>query len=142
MLTIQDITRAIAELERAAYRKGWDDAVAQIVSAVSQRSSTAAQVATSTRASLSASSTKIVGTGGVSNGPTTIDIMLDIIQEQPGLRGAEVIKATAARKPGSTLKAVDRTGRTALARLRKRGRIEQRDGRWYPRTSTAMEVQN
>ena len=61
-----------------------------------------------------------------------IDMVHQIVQEKPGLKGHQIVKAVVSRDPTISFKVADRTGRTSLARLRKRNKIIQRNRKWYP----------
>jgi hypothetical protein len=59
--------------------------------------------------------------------PKAADIVLEIIQQQPGIRGVNIIRAAA--DIGRPL--LERTTRTALYRMKREGRIRNLEGRWY-----------
>jgi hypothetical protein len=128
--SVEQIMRIIEKREKEAYQKGWNDAVANIVAAASQGMPAGtlhpAQAARRPRTRL------IENHSEHRAGTKAIDVILQIISERPGLRGIEVFKEAVARMPGSDLKTMDRTGRTALKRLRERGKITQRAKRWLP----------
>ena len=124
--TIQDITQAVRRLEQAAYERGWNDALASILDAA-KKGMPSQETAAPALPFEPATSHQTTG------GPRTIDVILDVVNQAPGLRGAEIFREVARRIPGSNPKVLDRTGRTALRRLRERGLVSQRaNKKWYP----------
>lgn len=61
-------------------------------------------------------------------GQTANQIVLDIIEARPGLRGVELVALT--EELGAPLK--ERTVRTALHRLKNQAKIFNHEERWYP----------
>ena len=119
--SFEEIMRAIEEREKAAYQKGWDDAITKIVAVASTTVSAPQMHVTTHEPQVE-----------VHHGPSVIETVFQIIKETPGLRGADVIRQLVVRN-GIDRKAADRTGRTSLSRLRSRGRIVQREQLWYPK---------
>lgn len=118
----EKIVTLFAEAEKAAYQKGWDDAVAKIVAAASGNTSLFYLAKPKPKASTSHSPYKV----------PIVDLVASIIRERPGLRGVDIVREVTLRDPSISFKVADRTGRTHLGRLRKRGQIEKRDGgRWH-----------
>jgi hypothetical protein len=125
----------LERLEREAYQKGWSDAVANILAAAKQPPM--GKPITSggnvrLRYSDEEEQEAAEAAARPPNGVSTIQVIRDIINAEPGLKGAEVFRKALPLIPGATMKTMDRTGRTALARLKSRGQIHQRDKKWYP----------
>lgn len=134
-----DILEEIKRLEREAFQRGWNEAVAKIMEAARQA---AKQNSAPTASEAQPVERRAAGLGSM---PTSyevpvIDVILGVITDRPGLRGAEVFREAVKRVPGSDFKRMDRTGRTALARLKDRGRIFQRGKKWYPKKETESEA--
>jgi hypothetical protein len=124
---LDDIARIIAQIERAAYQKGWNDALAHVVNVArnpmppDQQQSLPLHVANGKH------------DDGSSNGqPTMVETVNNIIVQQPGLRGADIVSALHKKMPDKQRKSIDRTARTAIMRLKKRHKIESISGKWYP----------
>ena len=116
------IKAILTEAEKAAYRRGWEDAFTRIL-ATAKAPTPPELILTSER------ETSARGRGQI------IQIVRDLVRASPGLRGTAIVDAVMQGNPGRDRKAIDRTTRTALRRLSKRpsGGIENRDGRWYPK---------
>jgi hypothetical protein len=118
-----EIERIIAQVERAAYQKGWNDALARVVNVArnpmppEQQQSLPLQTANADDAD-----TPI----------TMIQMVKETIADRPGLRGADIVSAVHQRMPDKERKSIDRTARTAIMRLKKRGQIEPIGGKWFP----------
>ena len=113
---------ASRQREEEIYQRGWKDAVAHIVATASQGGPIISKPTlrqTPRREPLTPERPIIL-------------VVEDIIREEPGLRGADIFRRVVQRVPGADFKTMDRTGRTALARLQKRGKIRNRNKRWYP----------
>ena len=125
MADIDSILKEIQQLEKEAYQRGRNDAAAEIFAAASQIVPVKDHPAASPPV-------------GKSNGRLKLDIPVievirRIIKKQPGLRGSDVFREAVAQIPDSNLETMERTGRTVLARLKKRGQIMQRSKKWYPK---------
>lgn len=121
--------RLIDEIKREEYERGWNDAVKSLVAAA--------------RKGIPAPDHRpnAVPTPPMQDdGTSVIDMVQSVIQDRPGLRGAQIVRFVVAKVPGSDRKAMDRTCRTALSRLKKRGRIEQRKKRWYLKKEAKKEA--
>lgn len=116
----------LRKAKEQAYAKGWADAVRRIVNTAMEDAGTAA-LKTVLPPTASRPEQQVTAPGR-----PTITVVYEIVSEHPGLRGFEIIKELLQRQPTMTAKVADRTGRTGLARLKERGKITQRDGRWYP----------
>jgi hypothetical protein len=121
MDAIAKIKAILDDAERVAYQRGWDDAVAHIVTAAKQVPSTGVQA----RLPFHEAKTP--------QGKPLIDVVKEMIKVSPGLRGTAIVDAILKDNPSRTRKSIDRTTRTALMRLKKRDAIESREGRWYPK---------
>jgi len=119
-----DIMRQIKQQIGEAYQRGWQDAVAAIA--------TAAQ-----NVDFAMPSTPIadilVEPADNEGSMSIIDVIYNLIKEQPGQRGVDIFRKAVTRVPGSNFVVMDRSGRTALSRLRVRGQIFQRSKKWYPK---------
>ena len=122
----KQILALIADMQREAYQKGWNDAVKKILAAAQQGTPLSSQPAPK-------------GPEPVAEKPSSpqydtpiIQMVYQIVQEKPGLKGHQVVKAIISRDPTISLKVADRTGRTSLSRLRKRNKIIQQNRKWYP----------
>ncbi len=113
--------RLVEALQKEAYRNGWNDAVASIVAAASKEPGAARPTPATTKRNVRPK-----------GGMPAIGVIFGIIKEKPGLRGIDIFKEAVRRIHGADLKTMDRTGRTALSRLRKRGMIRTREKKWYP----------
>lgn len=114
---------SIADLEKSlfhlgydyGFNAGWDAAVRRIASAGTQKPD---NLSPPSLVDLDASA---------KDDPPAREVVLRLIQENPGLRGMELVAAAA--RAGSPLN--ERTIRTALHRLRAAERIRNDDGKWY-----------
>ena len=133
------IIEEIGRLEKEAYQRGWNDAADNILAAARQGKSAVIRLGPDMPLAPISSKDE---TGGERVGPSTpvIDVICDVINDRPGLRGADIFREAVNRVPGSEFKKMDRTGRTALARLKNRGRIYQRSKKWYPKKETKNEA--
>ncbi len=122
--THNDIIALIEAREKVAYQKGWDDAFARMMAA--------ANVATVPVSDAGVRDHRRIPPRKPER--SIVQVILDIIKDQPGKRGADIFREAVNRVEGSDFKTMDRTGRTALARLKKRGKIRIRNKRWYPVT--------
>jgi len=139
---LSPITQMIAERERAAYQRGWDDAVAAMTAAVGA-SSTAVSTATSAKVARGGKRKKAARKAApekaspkkkarkhvlINKGPSKARaIVLETIQQNPGRTGTEI-----ALMVGATVN--KHTVRTQLRKLKKSGEIEQTAAlRWYAR---------
>jgi hypothetical protein len=124
-----EIARIIAEAERAAYQRGWSDAVTAMAAA-------AAQLRIPNIVS-DASRTNLPPRPGrpASN---VMKIVSDAIASNPGMTGVDVVKA--AQMVDGTIK--ERTVRTCLRRLRLAKAIWKRNGLWYPKAKEKTAVEH
>ena len=107
---------ALSELERtifamgydAGFAAGWDAALQRLTSLSSEKPEPRLPIAAVFNASAK-------------------DVVFRVIQQSPGLRGTEIVKATA--KAGTPLD--ERNVRTALHRLKGANRIKNVDNRWF-----------
>ena len=130
-MTIPTITQIVTQIEareKAAYEKGWQDAVANIVAAARQGVPATTKPIEKTR------------TEPLRPERPIVTVIEDIIKEHPGWRGADIFREAVNRVEGSEFKTMDRTGRTALMRLKKRGKIMKREQRWYPVKDIALQI--
>ena len=121
-----DILSGLERLEREAFKKGWDAAIAHVLSAAQQSAQPSLKLEPSAKAA---------ETSGQE--PSVIDLTLRAIQSGDGLPGHQVAKMVQLAFPTDRHKAVERTVRTALARLKSRGKIENRNGMWIARKDEA-----
>lgn len=61
------------------------------------------------------------------SGVRAADIVFDVIEANPGIRGVEIVNAT--HEVGTPV--IERTVRTALYRMKREGRIKNLEGRWF-----------
>lgn len=134
MTDTDSILKEIRRLEKEAYQRGWNDAVAKILAAASQ----GMPINEHTASAVPPSAGK--GNGPLKSEIPIIEMIHGIIKERPGLRGADVFREAVTRIPGSDFKTMDRSGRTALKRLKDRGRIMQRSKKWYPKKESEKNV--
>ena len=113
--------RLIDEIKRDEYQRGWNDAIRSILAAARKEMAPPGHRPDA----VPMPSTQ-------EDGASVIDMVQSVIQDKPGLRGAQIVRSVVAKVPGADRKAMDRTCRTALSRLKKRGKILQRGKRWYP----------
>jgi hypothetical protein len=127
-----EIARIIADAEQAAYERGWHEALLSVALAAKQMSNP--NIAS---APAKASPSPPSGRPGrpASN---TVQIVGDIITENPGMTGVDVVKA--AQAIDNTIK--ERTVRTALRRLRLAKIIWKRSGLWYPKAKEKAAAEN
>lgn len=108
----------IAEVERGAYQRGVEDTVRAIQQALAKLSTPA----TGKQLEVKGKSKDFVVRPNSNSA-----FVLDVIRIHPGQRGADLHRlVSASGRPVN-----ERTMRTALLRLNRRGVIEQREGRWY-----------
>jgi hypothetical protein len=108
----------VDDIQRQAYQRGWEDAVASILEAARSK------------AGVAALPSPVLGAPHQPSQPM-IDIVREIIRSHPGARGSQIVSEVQKVRPEQTRKSLDRTVRTALMRLKKRGAIESRSGVWY-----------
>ena len=132
MADANKILKEIQRLEKEAYQQGWHDAVAKILATASDGVPVNKRPASASRLPAVKSNLK--------PDIPIIEVIHGIIKERPGLRGVDVFREAVIRKPGSNLTTMDRTGRTALKRLKERGQIMQRSKRWYPKKGIENET--
>lgn len=121
LVEIKKIVDKIAEeRERDAYQRGWNDCRAQIVAAAQMPG-------------LYANQPQLPLPSGLYKAPERpiIDVVHDLIKTTPGLRGTAIVDAMMLGNPRKNRKSMDRTTRTALMRLKKRGAIVSDHGVWY-----------
>jgi hypothetical protein len=125
MSRTDEIKQILADATRQAYKQGWDDAMAALKKAATSNviTLTVEENAQEEPAfNLGPASEHIVRRRGRPNAST--EKVAKVIGGAPGMSGAQVV---------GTLPGIhERTIRTALRRLRLTGRIEQRNGGWYP----------
>ncbi len=109
----------IAEVERGAYQRGVEDTVRVIQQALAKLAPPASGKQPETKGKSKE--------GFVVRPNSNSAFVLEVIRVHPGLRGVDLhrLVATSGRPIN------ERTMRTALLRLNRRGVIEQREGRWY-----------
>ena len=120
MDTKERFMRLIDEIKREEYQRGWNDAVENLVAAA--------------RMGITAPDhppDAVPMPPTQEDGTSVIDMVQSVIQDKPGRRGVIILKEVANRM-GAEFKVIDRTGRTSLSRLKKRGKIVQRGNKWYP----------
>mgnify|MGYP003651102561 FL=1 len=130
-----DILRNLERLEQEAYKKGWDAAIAHVLSAAQksvQPSLDLIPPAASVLPAPPAVPSRVAG-----QEPSVIELTLSAIKAGNGLPGHVVAKLVQSAFPTSRHKAIERTVRTALARLKERGNIEIRDKKWFPKEGAA-----
>jgi hypothetical protein len=129
-----EISRIIEQAEQAAYKRGWDDAFAEIAKVAQSKAHDGA----SSQGVKPGVIAKIIArrTGRPSSNAMTI--VEDAIASAPGMKGVDVVKAAQAVEPG--LK--ERTIRTCLRRLRINKTIWKRSDRWYPKSREKSEAEN
>ncbi len=121
---VDEIKRIIAQVERDAYQKGWNAALEHVVNVArkpipqEQQQPLPFQV--------------INGKADINEPMTMIQMVTETIADHPGLRGVDIVAAVHKRMPGKERKSIDRTARTAIMRLKKRGKIEAIGGKWFP----------
>jgi hypothetical protein len=116
------IARLVQDAEEAAYKRGWEDALAAMrraTDAVAQHIIPAAF-----QAHVSAEPRR---TGRPAS--AAIGVVEDCINQSPGKKGVDVVKAAQLIDPSIP----ERTVRTALRRLKIQKKIWQRNGLWYPK---------
>jgi hypothetical protein len=129
-----EIARIIADAEQAAYRRGWNDAVAAMATAAEQLRDPNI-VPESAPASHDMAPMAARPGRPASN---AMKIVTDVIAAQPGMAGVDVVKA--AQLVDGTIK--ERTVRTCLRRLRLSKVIWKRTGLWYPKAKEKLAAEN
>jgi hypothetical protein len=119
------IASLIHDAEEAAYRRGWDDAVAAILKA-------AAPPASGFQTEVSAESRRATGRPA----SNAVKLVEASVNAMPGKKGVEVVKDV--QMVDASIP--ERTVRTALRRLKIHKRIWQRDGRWYPKAPRQRDL--
>lgn len=128
-----EIARIIAEAEKAAYLRGWNEAVAAM-SAAAEHFRTPDIVAGVADARPAPERNSSRGRPS-SNAMRVVE---DTITAMPGMAGVEVVRA--AQRIDPSLK--ERTVRTCLRRLRLSKVIWQRSGLWYPKAKEKTVAEN
>jgi hypothetical protein len=123
MSKIDKIVQLVQEIEREAYERGREAMASHIMAAAKTQLNGEQPANRAVVAALAA---------GPPSGPMA-DRVLRVIKATPGQPGYAVIKAISDASPGSDRKSLDRTCRTAFGRLKKRGLIETRAGKWFPK---------
>ncbi|MGD0418638.1 MAG: hypothetical protein ABSA68_03500 [Xanthobacteraceae bacterium] len=127
-----EIARIIADAEQAAYQRGWHEALLSVAIAAKQMANP--NIATApAKASLEPPPAR---PGRPAS--NTVKIVGDIITQNPGMAGVDVVKA--AQAIDNTIK--ERTVRTALRRLRLAKVIWKRSGLWYPKAKEKTAAEN
>lgn len=119
---VSKIRPVIEEIERAAYQRGVNDTLARIMAIAKPNGTAVMQQPLSFSASAPTASKRPM-----------IDVVRELIRTSPGLRGTAIVDAVSVGNPQKERKSIDRTTRTALMRLKKRGLIESRSGAWFPK---------
>jgi hypothetical protein len=120
LLEIKKIIDKIAdERERTAYQRGWSDCRAQVVAVTASMPGIALQP-------------QVPESYYRTPERPIIDVVHDLIKASPGLRGTAIVDAMMMGNPKKNRKSMDRTTRTALMRLKKRGAIFSDGGVWFP----------
>ncbi|HTC04212.1 MAG TPA: hypothetical protein VK749_12495 [Xanthobacteraceae bacterium] len=128
-----EIARIIADAEQAAYQRGWHEALLSVAIAAKQMCNP--NIATAP-AKASPPEPPVARPGRPSS--NTVKIVGDIIIENPGMSGVDVVKA--AQAIDSMIK--ERTVRTALRRMRLAKVIWKRSGLWYPKAKEKSAAEN
>lgn len=124
----------LTEMEQEAYARGWNDAIQGIKLAAE----TIRPTLTNGKISYDVAAPTFINGGGSDRSETAprprgrpataIAAILELIKQQPGLRGSEIVaKLAEAGNPVG-----DRTVRSALRRLKGQD-VWQRSYRWYPK---------
>lgn len=113
MKSTQEYLAFIKEVEDAAFKKGYQAAIENVLKAVGQSPSSV------TFAPISESSGKNPFKQG-----TDSAAVYEFVKNNMGLRGTEIIKRSGI---------AGKTVRTALHRLKVKGQVANDDGRWYVR---------
>lgn len=121
-----DILRDLERLEREAYKKGWDAAIAHVLSAAQQSAQPSVKL-----------EVPVASMDTAGQEPSVIDLTLNAIRSGNGLAGHQIAKMVQSAFPADRHKAVERTVRTALARLKNRGKIENHEGKWFGKKEEA-----
>lgn len=129
---IEKITSLIEEAKNEAYSRGYNDAINAMNAAVSA-------VTPKVRVIDPASIGPYAETPA--NRPrgrpaTAINLVQTMINERPGLKGAEIVRALG--KQGTPV--LDRTMRSCLRRLKTKGDVRQRAKRWYPVSKDKADI--
>ena len=123
----------IAEIEREAYKKGWDAALRHVVDIASNPAQPAQRSLPLVSEPLVNNALNGATIAQSSATLTMVDVVGQVVRHSPGLRGTDIVSAIHGVNRDKDRKAMDRTVRTALLRLRKKGAIVSRDGGWYPK---------
>ncbi|MDA1326997.1 MAG: hypothetical protein O3C34_19930 [Proteobacteria bacterium] len=127
MVEISDVIKLIQRLQQEAFEAGWKAGIDSIFEAASKgRAEPVKSIRLEPAHPMDEFEKPTEAT------KPAVQIIQDVIKELPGLRGADVFREAVKRIPGSDFKKMDRTGRTALKRLKERRKIHQRDKKWYP----------
>lgn len=113
----------IAEIEAAAYERGWSDCAQSIMNA-------ARHPPKPVQTAMSFAPAR--GLSEIEEDEPVIEIVHRYVQENPGKRGNAIVDYVAGHRPDRDRKLVDRTVRTALMRLKNREKILAVDNGWYP----------
>jgi hypothetical protein len=129
-----EIARIIADAERAAYRRGWSDAIAAMAVAADQLRDPNI-VPPPAPATPSPERTAAPRGRPSSN---AMQVVEHVITTMPGMAGVEVVKT--AQRIDPAIK--ERTVRTCLRRLRLNKAIWKRSGLWYPKAKEKIVSEN
>ena len=98
--TLEEIRALIEARERAAYQKGWSDAVTRLLAAAKVEAVPASETGTLV-------AKRPIGAPKPSR--PIVQVILDVIKEKPGLRGAEIFREAVNRVGGSVGSSPGRT---------------------------------
>lgn len=119
---LEKLAPVVAEIERDAFQRGWQAAFQHIARQ-------AAQPPIPQQGALSLLDIPDAPTQDETQ--SVIVLVEDWIKHHPGQPGHEIVKMMQRQFSSRDGRAVERTVRTALARLKARGKIENRNGSWW-----------
>jgi hypothetical protein len=133
---VDEISKIVKAASRDAYARGWQDALDAVAKAAQgMKSPDSDDAGGAVKPGLAI--TIVPRTNG-RPASKAIQVVEDCINQSPGKKGVEVIKA--AQLVDAAIN--ERTARTCLRRLKLSKKIWQRNGLWYPKPRQRAENEN
>jgi|ERR1700730_4312486 hypothetical protein len=132
---VDEISKIVKAASRDAYARGWQDALDAVAKAAQGMKPADSDIAGTVKPGLEI--TIVPRTNG-RPASKAIQVVEDCINQSPGKKGVDVIKAAQVVDPAIN----ERTARTCLRRLKLSKKIWQRNGLWYPKPRLRPENEN
>lgn len=130
MDVLDKIKAILEEYGRAQYERGRADAIDQLVNVLKQPGKVMAMATSPPPPPIKPIMPPIGSEDGGDD--SVIGFVEATVRAVPGQRGRDIVRQAVKRYPGRDAKALNRTVRTALKRLAKRRKVENRNSTWWP----------